>query len=127
MTDPLNERDEAAAALEMVARAARPYLDSLNDLPVHDHAAGKLLEQLDGEFPEHGEGTLSSVERLLRVGTGAATHSSGPRFFHFVVGGVHPGGAGRRLAHLPARPDPRAWADARRSPRRARDRRAAAG
>jgi glutamate/tyrosine decarboxylase-like PLP-dependent enzyme len=41
-------------------------------------------------LPERGEGTLESVERLLTVGTAAATHSSGPRFFHFVVGGATP-------------------------------------
>ncbi|WP_214413723.1 pyridoxal phosphate-dependent decarboxylase family protein [Sphaerisporangium fuscum] len=90
MSDPLNERDRAADALEMVAGAARAYLDSLATRPVHDHAADGLLDLLDGELSERGEGTLDSVERLLRVGTGAATHSSGPRFFHFIVGGSTP-------------------------------------
>ncbi|MCW2913982.1 MAG: pyridoxal-dependent decarboxylase, partial [Actinomycetia bacterium] len=33
---------------------------------------------------------VQSIEELLRVGTGAAVHSTGPRFFHFVVGGATP-------------------------------------
>ncbi|MET8383100.1 hypothetical protein ABZV14_08860 [Streptosporangium canum] len=86
----MNERDQAAAALEMVARAAGPYLESLGERPVHDHGTDGLLDLLDGPLPERGEGTLDSVERLLHVGTEAATHSSGPRFFHFVVGGSTP-------------------------------------
>ncbi|MFF5209730.1 pyridoxal phosphate-dependent decarboxylase family protein [Streptosporangium sp. NPDC000396] len=90
MSDPLNERDQASRALEAVAKAAGPYLDSLGDRPVHDHAADAMLDLLDDRFPEYGQGTLDSVERLLHVGTAAATHSSGPRFFHFVVGGSTP-------------------------------------
>ncbi len=90
MSDPLHERDQTAAALEEVARAAGPYLDSLGDRPVHDHGADGLIDLLDHPLPERGEGTLDTVRRLLRAGTGAATHSSGPRFFHFVVGGSTP-------------------------------------
>lgn len=90
MSDPLHERDQTAAALEEVARAAGPYLGSLGDRPVHDHGADGLIDLLDHPFPERGEGTLDTVRRLLRAGTGAATHSSGPRFFHFVVGGSTP-------------------------------------
>ncbi|MBC6463712.1 pyridoxal phosphate-dependent decarboxylase family protein, partial [Actinomadura sp. HBU206391] len=90
MVDPLRERDEAVAALELVGRAAEPYLRSLPDRLVHDSAHDVLLDELDGPLPEVGEGTVAGVERLLRVGTTAATHSAGPRFFHFVVGGATP-------------------------------------
>ncbi|GAB2605485.1 pyridoxal-dependent decarboxylase [Streptomyces capparidis] len=90
MPDPLNESHLAAPALDRVARAARPYLEALPGLPVRDPAAEHLLRELDGPLPENGHGTLDSVERLLRVSTAAATHSSGPRFFHFVVGGATP-------------------------------------
>ncbi|MFF5257616.1 pyridoxal phosphate-dependent decarboxylase family protein [Actinomadura viridis] len=90
MSDPLHERDQAAPALDLVNRAAGPYLDGLADRPVHDRARDGLIDELDGPLPVKGDGTLASVERLLRVGTGAATHSSGPRFFHLVVGGSTP-------------------------------------
>lgn len=90
MTDPLSERDLATDALEMVTKAAGPYLGALPGLAVRDLATAELLDQLGGDLPERGDGTLQSVERLLRVGTSAATHSAGPRFFHFVVGGATP-------------------------------------
>lgn len=74
----------------MVARAAEPYLESLRDRPVHDRTKDALLDELDGPLPARGDGSVAAVERLLRIGTEAATHSSGPRFFHFVVGGSTP-------------------------------------
>jgi glutamate/tyrosine decarboxylase-like PLP-dependent enzyme len=90
MTDPLHERDLAPDALDLVAAAARPYLAALQTSPVLDPAAAHLLAELGGALPVRGRGTLESVEELLRIGVPAATHSSGPRFFHFVVGGSTP-------------------------------------
>ncbi|WP_433237769.1 pyridoxal phosphate-dependent decarboxylase family protein [Actinomadura nitritigenes] len=90
MSDPLDEHDRAAAALGPVVEAAGPYLDGLAERPVHDRAMDVLLDELDGPLPERGEGGPAAVGRLVRVGTAAATHSSGPRFFHFVVGGSTP-------------------------------------
>ncbi|MFD0200199.1 MULTISPECIES: pyridoxal phosphate-dependent decarboxylase family protein [Saccharothrix] len=90
MGDPLNAREDAAEALGMVARAAGPYLDALPHLPVRDATHAHLVEDLDGPLPDAGDGTIAAVADLLRIGTRAATHSSGPRFFHFVVGGATP-------------------------------------
>ncbi|CAL9523691.1 Tryptophan decarboxylase [Actinosynnema sp. ALI-1.44] len=90
MGDPLMGRQDAAAALRLVAEAAGPYLDALPTLPVRDAAHAHLLRELDGPLPEDGEGAPAAVAELLRIGTRAATHSSGPRFFHFVVGGSTP-------------------------------------
>ena len=81
--------------LDLVAGAAPEYLASLAGRPVHDPAARALLDDLGGPLPEEGLGAPESVAELLRIGTGAATHSSGPRFFHLVVGGVTRAGAGR--------------------------------
>ncbi|MDL4822098.1 pyridoxal phosphate-dependent decarboxylase family protein [Actinomadura opuntiae] len=90
MSDPLDETDIAADALGLVAEAAGPYLGGLRERPVHDRAMDALLDELDGPLPERGAGSVAAVGRLVRVGTRAATHSSGPRFFHFVVGGSTP-------------------------------------
>jgi glutamate/tyrosine decarboxylase-like PLP-dependent enzyme len=90
MGDPLDELDLAEEALGLVGRAAGPYLRSLAGRRVHDRSRDGLLDGLDGRLPEHGDGTLAGVGRLLEIGTGAATHSAGPRFFHFVVGGATP-------------------------------------
>ncbi|GAB2842524.1 pyridoxal-dependent decarboxylase [Actinocorallia aurea] len=90
MGDPLSEVSSAASPLELVLQAAGPYLDVLADRAVHDAAADGLLADLEGPLPERGEGAPASIGRLLDVGTRAATHSSGPRFFHLVVGGSTP-------------------------------------
>lgn len=90
MSDPLDERDGAGEPLAVVAEAAGPYLGGLRERPVHDPARDALLDELDGPLPAKGDGSVAAVERLLRVGTAAATHSSGPRCFHFVVGGSTP-------------------------------------
>ena len=90
MADPFVEAAEAAAALARVHAAAGPYLDSLAGRPVLDGAAAKLLPEMGGPLPSDGEGTAAVVDRLLRIGTAAGTASSGPRFFHFVTGGVTP-------------------------------------
>jgi glutamate/tyrosine decarboxylase-like PLP-dependent enzyme len=90
MADALHEQDLAAEALDVVAKAARSYLDALPTRLVHDPAGDDLLDQLGGELPEEGHGTLETVGDLLTIGVRTATHSSGPRFFHFVVGGSTP-------------------------------------
>lgn len=90
MSDPLDERDRAGEPLAVVAREAGPYLDGLRERPVHDGSKDALLDELDGPLPAAGDGAVAAVERLVRIGTAAATHSSGPRFFHFVVGGSTP-------------------------------------
>jgi glutamate/tyrosine decarboxylase-like PLP-dependent enzyme len=90
VNDPLHERDAAEDALELVFRAAGPYLDELSGRRVHDGSADRLFNELDGPLPERGDGTLPAVRRLIEVGTEAATHASGPRFFHLVVGGSTP-------------------------------------
>ncbi|MCW2918737.1 MAG: pyridoxal-dependent decarboxylase, partial [Actinomycetia bacterium] len=90
MSDILHARSAAADALGLVHQAAGPYLDTLSDRMVRDPAAEELIGELDGPLPRDGVGAVQSIEELLRVGTGAAVHSTGPRFFHFVVGGATP-------------------------------------
>jgi glutamate/tyrosine decarboxylase-like PLP-dependent enzyme len=88
--DPLFDRDKAEDVLSSVAAAAPDYLAGLDARLVRDVASLPLLDGLDGPLPEDGHGAPDSVAELLRIGTAAATHSSGPRFFHFVVGGSTP-------------------------------------
>lgn len=98
MGDPLADRELTVDALRQVYEAAGPYLDSLADRPVRDVTADPLLAGLSeletgsnpGGLPERGVGSAAVAERLLRVGTATATHSAGPRFFHFITGGVTP-------------------------------------
>ncbi|SDZ05146.1 Glutamate or tyrosine decarboxylase [Micromonospora pattaloongensis] len=92
MGDPLGERGATDSVLRRVYETAGPYLDSLAARPVHDPRAAPLLAELGraDPLPDEGDGADAVVDRLLRVGTAAATHSTGPRFFHLVIGGVTP-------------------------------------
>jgi glutamate/tyrosine decarboxylase-like PLP-dependent enzyme len=88
--DPLADSTDPLDPLTTVYAAAGPYLAALNDLPAVDPSALPLLDDLDGPLPQDGEGAVAAVERLVRVGTAAATQSSGPHFYHFVIGGATP-------------------------------------
>ncbi|GIM94762.1 pyridoxal phosphate-dependent decarboxylase family protein [Paractinoplanes toevensis] len=90
MADPLDDAAVAGDALMRVASAAGGYLDSLAGRPVLDHDALGMLAGLGGALPDAGAGTAGTVDRLIDIGTAAGTASSGPRFYHLVIGGVTP-------------------------------------
>jgi glutamate/tyrosine decarboxylase-like PLP-dependent enzyme len=90
MPDPLGTPEETISALELVLEYARDYLADLNGpvrMPCADEAAGAFASDL----PDEGEGTLAAVAQLLELGADAHVRSSGPRFFHWVIGGCTPG------------------------------------
>src|SRR5262249_6686153 len=66
------------------------FLDKLDDLRVLDPPALRMLDERDGALPDGGLGASAAVDQLIRVGTAAATQSSGPHFYHFVIGGATP-------------------------------------
>ena len=90
MTDPLSERDQLTEALEVAASEARRYLADLGSRPVLDRAVEEAVRGWSDPMPEQGDGTLAAVSELAARGRQAATRSSGPRFFHFVMGGGTP-------------------------------------
>src|SRR5438132_597869 len=86
MADPLSDRDEVAAAMRLIEREAEEYLGSLDDAPAR--APGEPT--LDDALPEQGVGSLRALSELMAVSVESAVRSSGPRYFHFVTGGVTP-------------------------------------
>jgi glutamate/tyrosine decarboxylase-like PLP-dependent enzyme len=85
------ERAELDEVLAVVAEEARSYLAGLDDAPVlEDSTAGA---QFGGSLPEEGSGATAALQELLTASP-AATRSQGPRFFHFVTGGVTPAAFG---------------------------------
>src|SRR5687767_14102609 len=90
MADPIDRGDELERALALAAREARAYLARLDGDHVQPPGTLRLLEGLGGELPRRGDGALATVAELGRLGREAATRSSGPRFFHFVIGGATP-------------------------------------
>jgi glutamate/tyrosine decarboxylase-like PLP-dependent enzyme len=90
MPDPILDLSAAVEPLNIVHEAAAGYLSSLADRKVRDVAALTRLQELQPQFPVEGVGGDKAVAELLDIATTAATLSSGPRFFHFVIGGSTP-------------------------------------
>src|SRR5438094_1693663 len=91
MPDPIDDRDQLPELLTQVAKAARDYLERVDQLPAggtvgRDEAAQRVA----GDLPADGNGSVATVTRLLTDGMQAAVNSAGPRFFHFVTGGSTP-------------------------------------
>jgi glutamate/tyrosine decarboxylase-like PLP-dependent enzyme len=90
MSDPLDRRDELERALEIAASEARAYLEGLASDPVQPPGSEALLRGAGAPLPTRGEGAVTAVTELARLSRQTATRSSGPRFFHFVIGGATP-------------------------------------
>ena len=90
MSDPLDRSDELERALELAATEARAYLASLTGDHVQPPGSLEAIGGLGGELPQRGEGAIAALTELGTLGREAATRSSGPRFFHFVIGGATP-------------------------------------
>jgi glutamate/tyrosine decarboxylase-like PLP-dependent enzyme len=85
------ERDELEGVIAAVVHEAHSYLGGLDAAPVLEDAGA--VSELGGALPDEGSGATAALEELL-AGSPAATRSAGPRFFHFVTGGVTPAALG---------------------------------
>lgn len=94
MADPVELRDELDAALDGAAKAAADYLRGLAGDPVAPDGAEAILDDFGGRLPEDGDGAVEALTELAELGRASATRSSGPRFFHFVIGGGTPAALG---------------------------------
>jgi glutamate/tyrosine decarboxylase-like PLP-dependent enzyme len=90
MSDPLHGRDELERALALAAREARAYLEDIEDDAVQPPGSSEALDGVASDFPDDGDGALEPLAELADLGHRTATRSSGPRFFHFVIGGTTP-------------------------------------
>jgi glutamate/tyrosine decarboxylase-like PLP-dependent enzyme len=89
MPDPVRERRVVIDALRQAARAAERYLAEIDTDHVRRPDADAAAARLNPHFPEEGDGTLRAIDELVQASDGAL-RSSGPRFFHWVVGGGTP-------------------------------------
>jgi glutamate/tyrosine decarboxylase-like PLP-dependent enzyme len=85
------ERDELEGVIAAVVDEARSYLGALDAEPVLEDP--EAVSGLGGALPDEGSGAAAALAELL-AGSPAATRSAGPRFFHFVTGGVTPAALG---------------------------------
>jgi glutamate/tyrosine decarboxylase-like PLP-dependent enzyme len=86
-------RDETEAAARLASERALAFLAELDERPALHQGAADAAGRFGGPLPEEGSGALAAVEELAAA-TDAATASPGPRFFHFVTGGVTPAALG---------------------------------
>src|SRR5437879_2243837 len=89
MGDPLRERQLVSETLRRAAEAAQRYLADIDRDHVRRPGADAAAAGLDRTFPEQGDGALAALEELVRASDGAL-RASGPRFFHWVIGGDTP-------------------------------------
>jgi glutamate/tyrosine decarboxylase-like PLP-dependent enzyme len=94
MADPLELRDELKRALSAAAMEATTYAGRLASDPVLLPGTEARLARIEGPLPEDGVGAPAAIVELAEHGRTAATRSSGPRFFHFVMGGTTPAALG---------------------------------
>ena len=94
MSDPLQAKPDLDAVVELLAAEARAYLSTVDDRPVREPGADAALKAFEGDLPSEGDGSLAPLRTLFEHGVEAATHSTGPRFYHFVIGGVTPAALG---------------------------------
>jgi len=94
MADPVELRAELDRTLELAAEAASGYAAAAPDEPVLAPGIEDALARISGPLPEQGSGAPEAVSELAALGAEAATRSSGPRFFHFVMGGTTPAALG---------------------------------
>jgi glutamate/tyrosine decarboxylase-like PLP-dependent enzyme len=94
VADPLAERDRLDAALEFAATSARGYLERMPDEHVLKPGTEDAIGRWRDPMPEQGDGALVALTELADRARETATRSSGPRFFHFVMGGGTPAALG---------------------------------
>ena len=85
--------DETEAAARLASERALAFLAELDERAVLADGAAEAAARFGGPLPEKGSGALAAIEELAAA-TDAATASPGPRFFHFVTGGVTPAALG---------------------------------
>jgi glutamate/tyrosine decarboxylase-like PLP-dependent enzyme len=90
----LPARDEIAETLRLVVQEAEAYLDRLDRQPVLSPRPEESLAAFNEPLPEEGEGSVAALRRLIVSGRGAIGNTSGPRCFHFVIGGTTPAALG---------------------------------
>jgi glutamate/tyrosine decarboxylase-like PLP-dependent enzyme len=89
----MSAADETAAAARLAYEEACAFLAGLDERPVLPEGVDEAADRFGGPLPEEGSGAVAALEELLG-GVDAATGSPGPRFFHFVTGGVTPAALG---------------------------------
>src|SRR4051812_27704421 len=104
MPDP----SELQKVVDFAAREAGEYLETIANRPVRDPRADDVAASFGGPLPEQGVGAVHTLEELV-AGFDGLVHSAGPKFFHFVDGGVTPAALGADWLAATTDQNPGAW------------------
>jgi len=107
VTAPSSE--ELGEVLELIGREAARYVSELPDARVRLPGADDAALAFGGPLPEDGDGAAKALMELLERGSDGVIASSGPRFFHFVVGGSTPAALGADWLASALDQNPGAW------------------
>ena len=88
--DPIAEREQIASALRLIEREAEALLSQVDEALVRPPGTPTISSAM----PDEGIGSLAALTELVQSSSEGATRSTGPRFFHFVMGGVTPAALG---------------------------------
>jgi glutamate/tyrosine decarboxylase-like PLP-dependent enzyme len=91
---PLPDRAELETVITQVLAEARAYLADVDTRPVREPGIDAAAERFGGPLPETGVGAAAALAELARDRFRAAAHTTGPRCFHFVMGGATPAALG---------------------------------
>jgi glutamate/tyrosine decarboxylase-like PLP-dependent enzyme len=87
-------RSELADVRRTFDGIAEDYLDRLDARPALDRGAVDALDAFREALPEFGIGATGALRMLYDEGLPATGSTSGPRFWHWVVGGSTPAATG---------------------------------
>lgn len=88
-------REEFAAVRATFDRIAEDYLEHVDRHPAVDYEGARAaLDGFQQPLPEEGVGADAALTELYNRGLPAMGATSGPRFFHWVVGGTTPAALG---------------------------------
>ncbi len=87
-------REEFKEVLDLVLEETMAYLSGVDERPVRSAGSEAAVAAFDLPFPEKGLGAAAALRRLIDEGFEASVASSGPRNFHFVIGGTTPAALG---------------------------------
>ncbi len=90
----LPDRKEFEQVLRLVIDESRKYIDTVDEKPARFPGADAAAEKFQMPFPKSGLGAAATIRKLIDEGMDACVTSSGPRNFHFVIGGTTPAALG---------------------------------
>jgi glutamate/tyrosine decarboxylase-like PLP-dependent enzyme len=83
-------RKEAESLVALLADGLQHAIAGADQRMALPQGAEEALKVLSGPLPEDGNGLKRTIEQLLELQVSAGANTSGPRCFHFVIGGNTP-------------------------------------